>query len=97
MGPTAPKQRPWEPAAYDYEDARWCSACVIERLLGRFELRDVSMAMDDEVCLDRLAVALGLDRYDEPSYDSANFPKAVLADQLAGDSQACCACRRELT
>jgi len=97
MRPTAPSRRlrPWEPAAYDYRAERHCAHCVIERLLDRRELRDVSLSLDEEVCLDRLAAALDVDRYAEDSYDSEHFPKVVLADQVDAGAT-CCICRRPL-
>ena len=91
----ARQRRPRDPVAYHYREARWCAPCVIERLLERTELRDVSMSLDDEVCLDRLAHALALARHDEDSYQASAFPKTVTAGELAAGER-CCSCHRPL-
>lgn len=94
---TAParRRRQRDPVAYHYREARWCDSCVIERLLERTELGDVSMSLDDEVCLDRLSHALALDRHDEDSYQASPFPKTLMAGKLAAGER-CCSCHRPL-
>lgn len=45
-----------------------------------------------EDLLDRWAQSLGIDRYDERSYDSDDFPKVVFDDSLLEEGEVCGNC-----
>jgi hypothetical protein len=90
-----PYRRLDEIAAYLYRADLYCPACVVEAMMAR---RDASPAARDlpvEAVLDQCAQALALDRSDEISFDSSEFPKVVLRIEL-GDGDRCGACGDEL-
>lgn len=88
----------WEIVGYTYNADNYCSgSCVIDALpTGSGERYDgwklahgVRMSTEDN--LDEIAAAFGIDRNDEYSYDSSEFPKVIFASQLEGDER-CAAC-----
>lgn len=86
---------------YTYRADFFCPACIIEQLpTGDGEAFDgwaladgVTMSTEDN--LDEIAAAFGIDRDDETSFDSDEFPKVVFADMAAGDEH-CGACGEPL-
>jgi len=90
-----PYQRVDEIAAYLYRADLYCPACVIEAMIA---FRDASPAARDlpvEAVLDQCAQARALDRSDETSFDSSEFPKVVLLADVA-DGDRCGSCGDEL-
>ena len=68
--------------AYTYRADTYCGDCVLIMLnQGDYGLP----AWTTEEALDDIAERVGLDRYDERSYDSDDFPKVVFADSI-GDA-----------
>lgn len=51
--------------------------------------------MTAEADLDEIAVAFGIDRHDETSFDSDDFPKVVFAHEAADDAE-CVTCGEAL-
>ena len=62
---------------YAYRADIWCVACMEESSL----LEGVKPA-NAELMLDDVATRLGVDRYDEYSFDSDDFPKIVTIGDL---------------
>lgn len=94
-------RKSYEIAAYAYGAELLCPGCTIEALpTGEGERFDgwalaegVRMSAEDN--LSELALAFGIDRDDESTFDSDDFPKVVFLDSLeAGET--CSHCGGEL-
>jgi hypothetical protein len=90
----------WEIVGYTYQAETLCPGCTIASLpTGPGEAfdgwRDVTGRMSAEDNLSELACAFGIDRNDESSYDSDEFPKVVFASSVEGD-ETCDRCGGEL-
>lgn len=68
-----------EIAGYIYCADIYCPACIVEEMIRRREASPGARDMDVEEVLDQIASANAIDRYDESSYDSGEFPKVVFA------------------
>ncbi|MBI5738853.1 MAG: hypothetical protein HY997_23575 [Mycolicibacterium neoaurum] len=91
-----PARRPSdEVAAYTYQAEILCPACTIETLIAAGDPAPAARDMPAEDVLDQCAGALAIDRDDETTFDSDEFPKVVHLDHLAADEQ-CGACRQDL-
>jgi hypothetical protein len=66
----------WDIAGYTFNAENYCPADVVGRMDGQCSVP----AEDAEAKLDYLAVMLGIDREDERSFDSGDFPKVIFAD-----------------
>lgn len=85
--------RPDDIVAYTYSADMYCPPCVIEVMVAEREAAPAARFMSVEEALDQIASANAIDREDEASYDSGEFPKVVFRDQLeVGDN--CGACGR---
>lgn len=81
---------------YQYRADVYCPSCIIDALpTGEGEAfdgwRDVSGTMSTEENLSEIAQAFGIDRQDEHTYDSDDFPKVIFADDdlIADCGNAC--------
>jgi hypothetical protein len=86
--------------AYTFWADIYCPECITEQvnrlrhICSQEELDSLSFA-GSETRLDYLAEILGIDRYDEASYDSDEFPKVVFSTSV--DSlEHCCICHGEI-
>jgi hypothetical protein len=69
-----------------------CPRCLIETMVRAGELSPAARDMEPEDALDQHANALAIDRTDESSYDSDEFPKVVFySPNLEGDTCGYCA------
>jgi hypothetical protein len=88
-----PYRRSDEVAAYTYRADIDCPDCLIAGMIDAGDAGDAAPAARDmpaEDVLDQCAEAAAIDRTDETSFDSSEFPKVVLLDQIReGDT-----CRR---
>jgi hypothetical protein len=86
-------------AGYRFQDAAYCPACI-----GRVVAADprydgwalapgIFMGAEDD--LSEIAAAFGINRGDESTFDSGDFPKVVLASRVP-DGDTCRRCGREL-
>jgi len=86
--------------AYTYRADIYCPECILGQLpTGPGETFDgwadcTDMAPEDN--LSELAAAFGIDRMDEYTFDSGDFPKVVFASQVEAD-EFCGDCGRELS
>lgn len=78
-------------AAYAYRADLYCPACIIEDMITHRDASPAARDMPAEAVLDQCADALAIDRSDEPSFDSSEFPKPVFLDTLGPDDR-CAAC-----
>lgn len=67
--------RSYDIVAYTYQADVHCPECIAQMFGG-------SILDSAETMLDRAAESAGIDRYDESSYDSDDFPKVVFCDQV---------------
>jgi len=95
--------RPDDVIAYMYRADIYGPECILSQLpTGEGEAFDgwaLAPGADPEpveVSLDVIAQAFGIDRYDETTFDSGDFPKVVFRDQLESYDE-CGNCGRELT
>jgi len=95
----------WDIAGYNYNGDTYCPDCIIGALPTgdgqAFEgwatvafpmIPMVRMSTEDN--LSEIAYAFGIDRMDERSYDSGDFPKVVFESSVEDDI--CTTCGREL-
>ncbi len=68
---------------YVYHADLYCGECI-GKLLGD------SSGSEAEAFLDRIAAERGIDRDDEQSFDSDDFPKVVFAGQIDDEICGCC-------
>jgi hypothetical protein len=90
-----PYQRLDEIAAYLYQADLYCPACIIDAMIAHKDAAPAARDMPVDDVLDQCADAMAIDRHDETSYDSSEFPKVVLRIDLADDDH-CGACHNEL-
>ncbi len=76
-------------AGYMYQADFVCKDCVLPVVGGQRSVQSI------EACLDILAVERNIDRYDEASFDSGDFPKVVLGCDLDGEEH-CGSCGEQL-
>jgi hypothetical protein len=80
--------------AYAYNAETFCPACIVAALptgdgqaFDGWDLALGASPMSTEANLDEIAAAFGIDRYDESTFDTSEFPKVEL---LSSDDQGCC-------
>jgi hypothetical protein len=97
---------PYDVVGYTYRADVWCGPCVVRALTvnpGNVGHRDPGPMADPETHLDVLARVAGIDRTDERTYDSDEFPKIIFRDSAAdyaareGQPERCTTCGGALT
>lgn len=68
-------------SAYTYQAQTLCPHCTMQAVSAATNTCFASIA-PAELFLDQMATTLGIDREDEHSFDSSDFPKVVFASQL---------------
>jgi len=86
-----PYRRADEIAAYTYRAETHCPACVIETMITDGDASPAARDMPTEDVLDQCAAASAIDRADESSFDSDEFPKVVFLHQVH-DGATCDVC-----
>lgn len=66
------------PVGYDYQSDSYHPSDLIEVLIRQGHLSPAARSMNPEDALDQLADSMGIDRNDERSFDSGEFPKVIL-------------------
>ncbi len=79
---------------YAYKADTYCPHCLVTAMDGRglWTPPDGGNEYLEEM-LSRTSVSLGIDRFDESSYDSGDFPKVIFRDQAADDRCSECGAR----
>ena len=72
-------------AGYTYRADAYKPTDLVELLISEGRLSPGARGMDPDQALDQLAGVEGVDREDEYSFDSDQFPKVVLRIQLTED------------
>lgn len=88
-----PMRRSDELAAYLYRADLHCPSCLIEAMIIHRDASPAARDMPVEAVLDQCAEAMAIDRSDEASYDSAEFPKVIQLDTLEPDD-VCGSCQQ---
>lgn len=73
---------------YSYKAATYCPEHLIELMVQNGTASPGARGMAPEDVLDQLAAGEGIEREDEHSFDSDDFPKVVLDVQLQ-DGESC--------
>lgn len=88
-------RQPGQIVGYQYRAEQYCPDCLV-RVLTPAGHNQV-IAGTTEAMLDALADAAGVNREDEYTFDSDDFPKVILSVQVEGsDLDRCGCCGREL-
>jgi hypothetical protein len=72
-------------AGYTYNCENFTPRALIDAMVSAGELSPAARDMRPEDVLDQHAGALGIDRYDENTYDSSEFPKVIFWSQITDD------------
>lgn len=67
---------------YTYAVENWLPEELLEALIASGDLAPGARGIGLEAALDQLAGERGIDRQDERSFDSSEFPKVIFASQL---------------
>lgn len=84
----------WDIVSYTYRAEQLCPTCVIEAMIRQGEASPGARDMNEEAALDQIAEANGIDRMNEYSFDSGDFPKVVFSSMV--DAERCDDCRKGL-
>lgn len=71
--------------AYTYQAENWTPLGLIEIGIRQFWLAPAARDMPAEDVLDQAQHDVGVDRYDERSYDSDTFPKVIFQTDINPD------------
>ncbi|MGZ4518835.1 MAG: hypothetical protein ACXVGB_00255 [Mycobacteriaceae bacterium] len=94
--------RPDSIVGYVYRADIWCESCIIPAMTGPGDAYDgwalAAGAQPEpiEQQLDIIADAFGIDRYDEWTFDTDDFPKVLFADHASEDGEWCASCHEPL-
>src|SRR4051812_27355757 len=80
-----PHRRVDDIAAYNFWAELYCPTRLIKAMIGAGIAAPAARDMPTANALDQCAEALGIDRADEHSFDSHEFPKDVFLDQAYDD------------
>jgi hypothetical protein len=67
---------------YTYAVEQYTLAGVIEAMIADGSASPAARDMDTEAVLTQIAEANGIDRFDESSFDSGDFPKVIFASDV---------------
>jgi len=81
--------------AYTYKAETLCPTCLIESMIANRDASPAARDMNEETVLDMIAEANAIDRYEEWTYDTDDFPKVVFADSVE-ESEECNGCGEEI-
>ena len=72
-------------AGYQYQGDHFMPQDLIEYMVANGDLSPAARDMDPEEVLDQHAGANGIDRYDENTFDSGEFPKVIFNSDVSED------------
>lgn len=84
--------------AYTYRADTYCLECIRKEMMRELDAISLYPEFDNaEFALDEMAKIAKVNRGDESSFDSGNFPKVVFRDQFSGIRRDFCGgCNREI-
>lgn len=80
----------WDIAGYTYRADTYCPECIVVALVQAGEASPAGYDMRAEDLLDQIAGANAIDRGDERSFDSGDFPKVIFESDVEDDICAGC-------
>lgn len=83
--------------AYVYVAEILCPEDTKEAMLATGLTAPAAQQMAVEPLLDQIAAYLQIDRQDEHTFDSHDFPKVVFLSDLFAEDETCSRCHRRLT
>ncbi|WP_128646311.1 hypothetical protein [Rhodococcus sp. BS-15] len=75
-------------AGYTYQAENYRPGDLVELLISAGEAAPGARGMTPEEVLDQIAGERGIERLDERTFDSNDFPKVILEDQVTEDDRA---------
>lgn len=72
----------WDIVGYTYDAENYTPSGVIEAMIASSEASPAARDMSTEDALDQIAGANAIDRHDEASFDSGEFPKVIFASMV---------------
>jgi hypothetical protein len=91
-------QKSWAIVGYTFAVDNYCPDCIVASLptgpgeaFDGWALAKGADNMSTEANLSEVAAAFGIDRDDERTFDSSEFPKVIFSDQATWMDQ-CCVC-----
>lgn len=70
---------------YTFDADNYHGRCLVEMLVHEGHLSPAAVDMDPEAVFDQDAAASAIDRQDESSFDSGDFPKVIFSSQVEDD------------
>lgn len=80
---------------YTFNTENYCTEDIREMFVTSAGFTAPAFATTEDV-LDSVATNMGIDRSDESSYDSSDFPKVIFASQIESDEEYCGNCHESL-
>lgn len=87
--------QPFDIVGYTYQADNYCKVCTIQRMISQRKAAPAALELPAEEALDQIASANAIDRYDETTFDSGDFPKVIFRDS-ATDDETCGLCGKPL-
>lgn len=84
-------RKAWEITGYTYRADIWCPQCIQTEMFGHGIERDTN----PEQMFDRVAHAMFINRQDEHSFDSDEFPKVIFSSD--DDGLTCGGCYKPIS
>ena len=82
-------------AGYTYAANTYCPRCIIDQMIRRGDAGLAARDMPIEDVMWQCSQAAGIDYDDQCSYDSDEFPKPFVVDQVEG-TEYCASCHEDL-
>lgn len=85
---------------YTFSADNYCRDCIVDAVTSRPEYDgwvvapEVRMSVEDN--LSEIAAAFGVNREDERSFDSGDFPKVIFGSQIEDTTERCGGCGEPL-
>ena len=92
---TLPLAQATDIVGYTFRAENYCPDCLIERMVDQGHLSPAAREMAAEVALDQHAEANAIDRDDEWSFDTDDFPKVIFRSH-PDEVEGCGGCGTEL-
>lgn len=80
-------------AGYTYNTENFCNECILTAFSGVRE--NIGFAFSVEGVLDIVAGAMNINRHDENTFDSSEFPKVIFDCQIEDGDEKCAKCNRK--
>ena len=90
-----PYVKSYDIAGYTYAADTYCGLCIIDEMIRRGDASPAARDMSTEDVLWQCARAAGIDYDDLYSFDSDEFPKPFVVDQVEG-TEYCASCHEDL-